>query len=531
MITASRSAGRAVAALHHLCNRMPWLLLPLLTLQGCAASSDGDDFPAGSVQRIQTPDRPFQVTLRFDSPADCSLHYHWQDFRGTALTEPVELPLNRDTTVASVTGASGYLGLVLTTDCPDLDDAEGFAAGRREMGFAILPAAKRSLRASGEKSPFGMVHARLADPWLGPWMKTLTWHTTSAKWWRYEMETRRANGFIELPMINGETWDSDDSKPIGQQALAALEARAADYFKAWPDGRYWELGLEENLEERFHQPYYWQNLAAKVKALRKAASRHAPGTRFIYQIANRDLTDIEAFAASDAAPLFDILSLHPYAWPDFPSPDQWLESYLQQVRNRLRAHGLDLPIWFTEVGAPHHGNGPGLFFGYPATQAYVTGLTRYQAVNYMLKMHAIALNNGVEKLFWYNYRDRNYGNDYAENFFGMIDYWGYPKPVRVAYARMLACLDGLVPTGKQEIGDLVAYGFGDDDGRALLVWKRNGGTTAVELSRLGLDDSRPRWIGDPMGATIIPQAGRLIVGEEPVWIATGKALARCSLPQ
>jgi len=502
----------------------------LAAITGCSASSPEDDFPAGTNQPVQTPGKPFAVKLRFDTAHDCAMRYHWQDFRGEALSEPATLPLNRDVTLNSVEGASGYLGLVLTTDCPDLDDEEGFAAGRRELGFAMLSSPPRSLRARGADSPFGMVHGLLDDEWLGPWIKTLTWHTTDAKWWRFEMERRRASGFIELPMISGEFWDSDDSRPITRAELDALASRAADYFKAWPDGRYWELGLEENLEPRFRQPYYWKNLEAKAAALRKAAKKHAPGTKFIYQIANLEIGDIDAFAASDAARQFDILSLHPYAWPDFPSPDRWLEDYLEQVRSVLRSHGLTLPIWFTEVGAPHHGNGPGLFFGYPDTQAHVTGLTRYQAVNYMLKIHAIALHAGVQKLFWYNYRDRGIGNDYAENFFGTIDYWGYPRPVRVAYARMLSCLDGFHASDRLTPGrDIVAYRFSKNGGNAMLVWKRSAGATRVRLSRLGIDNADEVWIGDPMGGRFIANGGQLRIGEEPVWIATGSAIADCRL--
>ncbi len=504
----------------------------LVAVSGCSASSTGDDLPGGSVRATASPGKPFAITLRFDSVNDCSLQYHWQDFRGEALTEPVPLPLNRNKTINSFSGVGGYLGLVLTTDCPDLDDEEGFAGGRREMGFAILPEPRHNLRANGERSPFGMVHARFEDPWLGPWTKTLTWHTTSAKWWKYEMETRAANGFIELPMINGEFWDSDDSKPVSSAELEALEARAENFFAAWPQGKYWELGLEENIKGKYEQPWYWKNLTAKVKAVRKAAKRKAPETRFTYQIANRDLADIEAFASSDAARLFDILALHPYAWPDFPSPDQWLSDYLRQVRGILQNHGLDMPIWFTEVGAPHHGNAPGLFFGYPDTQAYVTGLTRYQSVTYMLKMHAIALHTGVEKIFWYNYRDRGVGNDYAENFFGMIDYWGYSKPVRVAYARMLSCLNGYKPDGQLAPGrDVLAYTFRKGEDRVIIAWKRSDGIANIELTSLGIANSNTLWAGDPMGNTYETDDGRISVSAEPVWIATGSAVNDCRLPE
>jgi hypothetical protein len=138
-------------------------------------------------------------------------------------------------------------------------------------------------------------------------------------------------------------------------------------------------------------------------------------------------------------------SLHPYAWPDFPTPEEWLEEFLRATQRMMLANGFAMPIWFTEVGAPHHGTYPGGLFGYPDRRTKVTGQTRYGAAIYMIKLHVMALHQGVQKIFWYNYIDRRPEREYAENHFGMRDYWDYPKPVYPAYFNLHSCLNGKVP--------------------------------------------------------------------------------------
>lgn len=46
----------------------------------------------------------------------------------------------------------------------------------------------------------------------------------------------------------------------------------------------------------------------------------------------------------------------------------------------------------------------------------------------MVKFHAIALSLGVEKVFWYNYQDRNFDRQDSEANFGMRTFDGYPVP-------------------------------------------------------------------------------------------------------
>ena len=471
---------------------------------------------------------PNIVKLPVSFTQDCRLDYHWEDFRGLQLSNAAGLSLDGSNTLTPPASVRGYLSLVLTTDCPDLAEQAGFVAGKREIGFALLPEKKLPIQRDSSTSPFGMVHADLNDPYLGPWIKTLTWHTTSAKWWHYEIEKRAANGYRELPLINGDIWESDDSKPVTTEQLARITQRANDYFSADTSVTFWELGLEENLTRQYKQPYYWKNLAAKTRAVRDAAKNSSPDIKLIYQIATIDAEKIEPFARSKAARYFDILSIHPYAWPDFPPPDRWLGSLIHSARDLLESNNLGMPIWFTEVGAPHHGNAPGEFFGYPKNRHEVSGLTRYRMAIYIIKLHTIALSSGIERIFWYNYRDRKIGSEYAENFFGLVDYWGHPRPAYVAYARMVSCLDGLRAGGKLSLpGELAGYEFHSEKGKVIVVWNTTNNVADLKLDKLGIQSGEGFLATDIMGNPAGSDKATLSVTAEPIFIATGSAISSC----
>ena len=75
----------------------------------------------------------------------------------------------------------------------------------------------------------------------------------------------------------------------------------------------------------------------------------------------------------------------------------------------------------------------------------------------------------MERAFWYNLKDRGSNRDYAEDHFGLIDYWGYPKPAYPAYVTMLHNLAGK-PAGKRvRFDDVWAYEFASDDDAAVVA--------------------------------------------------------------
>lgn len=475
----------------------------------------------GVAAQVRTVAEPFTITIQLTGNTDARPSYYWRDFRGAALSASRSLVGNGRHVIDSPEEVPSYIELVF-----EPDRMNGRISGREPgeeyaVGFAVIPSTGKSRRQlPNPTGRFGLVHADFDAPYLAPWSKTLTWLTTGSQWWGREMKQRRSAGVIELPIIVDDAWLSDDSKRISERQLAQLAGRAEAYFAADPQTLFWETGIEENLSQRFRQPYYWTNLALKARALRSAADRSQPAIKLVYQVAELRGRDVDAFLASEAAAHYDVLSLHPYAWPDFPPPEQWLPDFLARVRQSMAGNDRTLPIWFTEVGAPVRGNAPGRFFGYPKKNAEVPGLTRQAAAINLVKMHVVALQGGVEKIFWYNYRDRGASRTRAEDHFGLVDYWGYPKPSYVAYVQLLETLADLPALGRLEIGEgLHAYRFGDRNRAVIVAWSEadsvNIRLDALTSSSPGVDKVR---VIDAIGAPVTYTDDILRIAGEPVYI-------------
>ena len=495
-----------------------------LGLAACTAESPGeqvhiviaDDAPF----HVHAMERSFVVTVQANAKAKPVLHYHWQDFTGKALSE--DAPLRADDTTREITspsGKAGYYGLVFTAPAdialPDRRPGEA-----REYGFVVLPPPLKNERAG---SRFGVVHANPADPYIPPWVKTATWETVSPGDWRGLIQSGRQQGKVELPIIIGNAWASDDAHPVSQEQLDELEKRAKAYFAADPDVDYWEAGIEENLDENYAQKFYWDNLHKKMRHLHAAAQDTNKNIKFIYQIASTETEDIKKFLQSSAVDDVDILSVHPYAWPNFHSPDLWLDDLLQKIKQLKIKRHASLPLWFTEVGAPHFGNVPGGFFGYPEENKPTGGLSRQDAAAYNVKMCVIALYNGVEKIFWYNYRDEKPDRDQAEAHFGLRDYWGYPKPVYAAYYNVTQNLQGTKAAAFRVLRSGVRlYEFGGEQQRVFVLWAPPGQQAKVSLAEIKKDlpETQSIQATDTVGHPLASANGVFQIDDKPVFIKT-----------
>lgn len=459
--------------------------------------------------------RPFTIMVDVETPNHAAISYHWQDFNGARLTPDARLAGDgAPHAIVSPRSAPGYYGLVFTASA-DIALPDRIPGESREYGFVVFahPPVIES-----EASPFGTVHANIADPWLPRGTKTLTWMSVEARHWHAAMEERRAHGKTELPMITGPAWTEDDDAPISSARLAKIGARAELYFAADPQTRYWEAGLEENLGRNYRKPYYWPNLERKLRRLHDAAAAAKVDVRLVYQVAGLRLGDVERFLRSPAAHEIDILSLHPYAWPDFKSPDLWLDNYLAAVRRLEAEYHAPLPIWFTEVGAPEFGNYPGGFFGYPKYHKPTGGLSRAEVAAFLVKMNVMALSDGVGRLYWYNYADHGPARDEVEQHFGLRDYWGYPKPAYAAYENLCTLIGGLKPAAGPHVlrGGARVYRFDGARRSVVVIWNPPGERTVLSLADLGLSRSDIDAVLDTVGSPVTGAA--LTVTDQPIFI-------------
>lgn len=470
---------------------------------------------------IRSSGNPLSLVIRARGSASDlpeKVGYVWRDFRGNPLS-PVKFLPDSEIQVTAPTSELGYLALSFVTTDPKirLNPLTGL---RREFGFAFVPPTDRPLR--NPNSPFGIVHPDLHDLNMPAWIKTLTWHTTSARNWPKAIADRRTAGFSELPLISGERWRSDDQRDLPATFLENLSARFRAYAKADKSVRFWELGREENLGRRFAQSAYFDNLAAKVAAIRGATSNDGGPIKLIYQIGGRSLSDARAFFASDAAAHFDIVAPHPYHWPDFPTPETWLARFIEDRRAEMQKHGLSMPMWFTEIGAPQ--NDAQLETMYSGKHR-VPGHTRAENAAYLVKTHAIALANGVEKIFWYNYIDRNADVSDVEDHFGLIDYWGHPKPSYAAYVTTIRCIGDKRPAAHSTVDGLQIYRFSSADEHCVVVWSFPDVVTTVKLQSLvsELGEVALTDVLDTVG-TQIPTGDELMVDGYPVFLRFSRKL-------
>lgn len=291
-------------------------------------------------------------------------------------------------------------------------------------------------------------------------------------------------------------------------------------FQSTPDLQYCELGLEENLQYRNHRsdwPYFWENLAAKAATVREAAKQAGSNVKFLYQIAEFDFESISDFINSPAYEHFSILSLHPYAWGTFPMPDEWMEDLLQSARSSMKKVGREIPIWFTEIGAPHHGN-PGGFFGYPSTGVSVGGLSPRDYAIFLVRSHVIAASEGVEKMFWYNYKDQADDPCYVERHFGVVDCFGFPRPGYAAYANLVRHLQGKTFSGRSRDDATAKYLFQGSDDDCLVIWSTNGQEQKISAASLG----KIKGVVNTYGTPTAIQGDNLVIGDAPVLVTLMK---------
>ena len=113
-----------------------------------------------------------------------------------------------------------------------------------------------------------------------------------------------------------------------------------------------------------------------------------------------DVFVAQAYAAAAGLPMFDALSLHPYAWPGFGAfryVDSGSWALVPAVRQIMVANGDGAkPIWFSEIGMPS-----GQSFGsWPATtatsgQLTVTGDANAEEVGYLAGVAGLPLGTYV----------------------------------------------------------------------------------------------------------------------------------------
>jgi hypothetical protein len=480
---------------------------------------------SGDPHHVFEPGAPFEVTLEARTASEeaprSALSVQWVDFRGRPLADPHPLPLGQSTTIPSPSSSMpiGYYGLRLLPDdgSVEFNPHSGY---RPELGFAVLP--RDDDRRVDIDGRFGIVHHDYRDPYVNPgWIKTATdvqigWTGSGMRdaGWDARLQRNRELGQVELPLINGQTWRTGSIEEI--RTMMAGIFRADPRFDDTPSLPAYELGLEENLR-RGSFAERLELTAEKFKGVKEERAEVDPSVALAYQIAGTSLRPYRRLLESSLGPEIDILSAHPYPWNDWPTPDEWHDVFVADLRSVMAENEIDVPIWYTEVGSSQNDSYVPVM--YSGRRPIGDGQTRSEYAAYLVKIYASALANGIEKVFWYNYKDRDSSTTDAEDHFGLRDHWDHPKPGYVAYATMLRCMKGREAQRLDAGQGRRAYRFAGADRDCFVAWLERDAASRVQLRSLwaGLDGTAALQAFDLVGTPIEIEGGELTLTTYPTF--------------
>jgi hypothetical protein len=283
--------------------------------------------------------------------------------------------------------------------------------------------------------------------------------------------------------------------------------------------KYWEIWNEPD------SPSFWppKSDAAEYTALLKAAyaaakradpSCHVLTAGLLVGMCHRDnwafLEEMYRLGAKDA---FDILAWHAYCDPRSPEEGGYAKR-LVTLRQIMDKNGdADKPIWLTEEG----------WATAPGQPRSVDTATQAQ---YLVRAHVLSLAaNGVEKFFWFLFRDGgNWESDFDQSY-GILYPDNTPKPAFSAYAAMTHALQKKTFVATTFVGmtnDLACYAF-QGDGEATVVICYTGADQVTLRTEINADPTI--IVLDHFGNAVAPSAGKLELTFDaaPVYIVAPKA--------
>jgi hypothetical protein len=180
----------------------------------------------------------------------------------------------------------------------------------------------------------------------------------------------------------------------------------------------------------------------------------------------------------------DAVSIHPYRFP--MAPESGVEE-LTQMRELIKTYNnnVEKPIWMSEMGWP--------------TLKDSSGIDEKIQAAFIVRSIALALANGVEKYFWYNFMNDGVDPLNKEHNFGIIrnpaDQLGKntPKPAYVSYAAMTRALSHAAFKEKETISDSIySIVFEEEAQDIRVLWSE-------DPQQVTIHTSSPITVTDMMG--------------------------------
>lgn len=289
--------------------------------------------------------------------------------------------------------------------------------------------------------------------------------------------------------------------------------------------RYWEVWNEPNLEGFWRDKPDPAAYTRLLKATAETIRAIDPGLVVLLGgTAGLPWQYIEGIYRAGGQESFDVMNVHPYRYPASPEERPLYEDLLR-LRKLMAQYGdQHKPIWITEIGWPTH-EGP-------------RGSSPERQAQMLARAYLIALQAGVEVVFWYEFQAPERRSDYNEDHFGIVHRELEPKP---AYAA-LATLARLRPPGAKPLPDAWRSGAVHHPGwqcldgrRVWAIWDAGAGElgehgTVVTVNVEGRITQAVDHLGQAQALEATTGRVRLKIGAGPLYLVGPQRLSLVSAP-
>ncbi len=221
----------------------------------------------------------------------------------------------------------------------------------------------------------------------------------------------------------------------------------------------------------------------------------------------------------------NIVTIHPYDHTQpLPERAKWFRDGFADLRRRIEkshpeAHEGKAKVAITEVG----------WTTFDATRnpthdfvGFYPPVTYQNQARYLVRMYLMARQFGAEFVCQYDFKDDGLKANHTEHNFGLLDYWGHPKPSYAAIAAMTRLVGHAEPEGLLDgVDPAVAriYRFRREDGATVLAAWAVEGEMDVELG-LRASALKQGAAFDLYGNRIEPpvKGGKLHLTGQPVYL-------------
>lgn len=233
----------------------------------------------------------------------------------------------------------------------------------------------------------------------------------------------------------------------------------------------------------------------------------------------------------------DAIDAHPYgkyATPAAPgavvSGPEGLLASLAATREAMRAAGdADRPLIASETGHPTY---EGRWFMPPSSYE--------RQAQWIVRTNLLFVASGIRRVIWYAFQDEGTDKANPEHCFGIVDWYGKPKPAFAAYRTMTRLLSDAKCEGLQSGLSAPVYGVRCRlaDGYLTALWD-SGGESTVRVKAAGVRGmvsltgeklGLPRAVGGELALTV-DESVRYVQSDRPLVILGHKRLTPPVAPQ